>query len=101
MNGPNGTVLIQEVSPRDGLQIEPRWIETAEKVRLIDVLSLAGFSRIEAGSFVSAKAVPGLRDGADVFAAIKRRPNTVYVALVPNRKGAERAVAARADEVNS
>lgn len=100
MNGPNGTVLIQEVSPRDGLQIEPRWIETAEKVRLIDVLSLAGFSRIEAGSFVSAKAVPGLRDGADVFAAIKRRPNTVYVALVPNRKGAERAVAARADEVN-
>ena len=100
MNGPNGAMLIQEVSPRDGLQIEPRWIETADKVHLINALSLAGFSRIEAGSFVSAKAVPGLCDGADVFAAIKRRPSTVYVALVPNRKGAERALAARADEVN-
>jgi hydroxymethylglutaryl-CoA lyase len=100
MSGPNGAMLIQEVSPRDGLQIEPRWIETVEKVHLVNALSMAGFSRIEAGSFVSAKAVPGLRDGANVFAAIKRRPGTIYVALVPNREGAERAVTARADEVN-
>ena len=46
------TLIVQEVSPRDGLQIEPTWVETADKIALIDQLSLAGFSRIEAGSFV-------------------------------------------------
>jgi hydroxymethylglutaryl-CoA lyase len=93
-------ILIQEVAPRDGLQIEPRWVETDDKIRLIDALSAVGFTRIEVSSFVSPKAVPALRDAAEVFAGITRRPGTVYTALVPNRKGAELALAARADELN-
>ena len=93
-------LLIQEVAPRDGLQIAPAFVETAEKIRFVDGLSGCGFSRIEVSSFVSPKAVPALRDAAAVFAGIRRRPGTTYVALVPNLKGAERAVEAGADEIN-
>jgi hydroxymethylglutaryl-CoA lyase len=93
-------IVVQEVAPRDGLQIEPRFVATDDKVALVDGLSAAGFTRIEAGSFVSPKAVPALRDGDEVFARIERRPGCVYVALVPNLRGAERAVAAGADELN-
>lgn len=93
-------LLIQEVGPRDGLQIEPAFVETADKIRLVDALSAAGFTRIEVSSFVSPKAVPALRDAGAVFAGIKRKPGTTYVALVPNPKGGERALEARADEVN-
>jgi len=93
-------ITIQEVGPRDGLQIEAAWVETTEKVRLIDGLSAAGFSRIEASSFVSPKAVPALRDAAEVFSRIKRRDGTIYVALVPNQRGAQAAIAAKADELN-
>lgn len=96
----SGRLIVQEVAPRDGLQIEPTWVETADKVALIDALSTAGFSRIEAGSFVSPKAIPALRDGEAVFAQIARNPQVIYVALVPNLKGAERALAAQADELN-
>jgi hydroxymethylglutaryl-CoA lyase len=93
-------LIVQEVSPRDGLQIEPTWVETADKIALIDQLSLAGFSRIEAGSFVSPKAIPALRDGDDVFRGIERRPGVMYVALIPNLRGAQRAMDAGADELN-
>ncbi|MFS2159414.1 hydroxymethylglutaryl-CoA lyase [Pseudomonas sp. Pseusp122] len=93
-------LIVQEVAPRDGLQIEPKWVETADKIALIDQLSLAGFSRIEAGSFVSPKAIPALRDGDEVFRGIQRQPGVIYVALIPNLKGAERAIAAGADELN-
>jgi hydroxymethylglutaryl-CoA lyase len=93
-------LIVQEVSPRDGLQIEPTWVETADKIALIDQLSLAGFSRIEAGSFVSPKAIPALRDGDDVFRGIERRPGVTYVALIPNLRGAQRAMDAGADELN-
>jgi len=93
-------IVIQEVAPRDGLQIEPKWVETPDKIKLIDSLSAIGFARIEVSSFVSPAAVPSLRDGAEVFAGITRRPGTVYTALIPNRRGAELALAARADELN-
>ncbi|WP_330214286.1 hydroxymethylglutaryl-CoA lyase [Pseudomonas sp. AM8] len=93
-------LIVQEVSPRDGLQIEPTWVETADKIALIDQLSLAGFSRIEAGSFVSPKAIPALRDGEHVFQGIERKAGVIYVALIPNLKGAQRAVESRADELN-
>ncbi|GJH02405.1 hydroxymethylglutaryl-CoA lyase [Paraburkholderia terrae] len=93
-------LIVQEVAPRDGLQIEPTWVETADKIALIDQLSTAGFTRIEAGSFVSPKAIPALRDGEAVFAQIQRREGVIFVALVPNVKGAERALNARADELN-
>ena len=94
------TLIVQEVSPRDGLQIEPTWVETADKIALINQLSLAGFSRIEAGSFVSPKAIAALRDGEQVFQGIIRQPGVIYVALIPNLKGAQRALEARADELN-
>ncbi|SEQ70261.1 hydroxymethylglutaryl-CoA lyase [Pseudomonas sp. NFACC02] len=93
-------LIVQEVSPRDGLQIEPTWVDTPDKIALIDQLSLAGFSRIEAGSFVSPKAIPALRDGDDVFRGIKRHPGVIYVALIPNLRGAQRAIDAGADELN-
>lgn len=93
-------LIVQEVAPRDGLQIEPKWVETADKIALIDQLSLAGFTRIEGGSFVSPKAIPALRDGDEVFRGIQRQPGVIYVALIPNLKGAERAIAAGADELN-
>ncbi|CRM56621.1 Hydroxymethylglutaryl-CoA lyase YngG [Pseudomonas sp. 24 E 1] len=93
-------LIVQEVSPRDGLQIEPTWVETADKIALIDQLSQAGFSRIEAGSFVSPKAIPALRDGEQVFQGIRRKPGVIYVALIPNLKGAQRAIESRADELN-
>ncbi|BCZ80808.1 hydroxymethylglutaryl-CoA lyase [Paraburkholderia terrae] len=93
-------LIVQEVAPRDGLQIEPTWVETADKIALIDQLSTAGFPRIEAGSFVSPKAIPALRDGEAVFTQIERRAGVIFVALVPNVKGAERALNAHADELN-
>ncbi len=93
-------LLVQEVGPRDGLQIEPVFVETADKIHLVDELAAAGFTRIEVSSFVSPRHVPALRDAAAVFAGIARRPGTIFVALVPNPKGAERALAARADELN-
>ncbi len=92
-------VTIVEVGPRDGLQNEPRPIPAAEKIRLIDLLSAAGFRRIEAASFVSPKWVPQMADGAEVMAGIARRPGARYAALTPNMKGYEAAKAARVDEV--
>ena len=91
---------IHEVVARDGLQIEPQFVPTEQKIELIDALSDTGLAKIEVTSFVSPKAVPNLRDAETVMANIKRKPSVKYVALVANLKGAERAIAARADEVN-
>src|SRR5258706_2372535 len=91
---------IHEVVARDGLQIEPQFVPTEKKVELIDALSVTGLAKIEVTSFVSPKAVPNLRDAETVMAGIKRNPEVKYVALIANLKGAERAIAARADEVN-
>ncbi len=93
------TVEIFEVGPRDGLQNEKRLIPTAEKVALVDLLSRAGFRRIEVASFVSPKWVPQMADSAEVLAGIARAPGVRYAALTPNMKGYEGARAARADEV--
>lgn len=95
----SGRVQIVEVGPRDGLQNEPRFIPTADKVALIDLLSQAGFTRIEVASFVSPRWVPQMAYGADVMARIKRRPGVAYAALTPNLRGYEAALAAGADEV--
>ncbi|MGB2892344.1 MAG: hydroxymethylglutaryl-CoA lyase, partial [Albidovulum sp.] len=92
-------VEIVEMGPRDGLQNEKRIIPTAEKIVLVDALSLCGFRRIEVASFVSPKWVPQMADGAEVLAGINRAPGVRYAALTPNMKGYEAARAARADEV--
>lgn len=99
-NNDANRLIVQEVAPRDGLQIEPAWVPTEDKIALIDDLSQAGFTRIEAGSFVSPKAIPALCDGDEVFRRIVRKDGVTYVALIPNLKGAERALLAGADELN-
>ena len=93
-------VILQDVCARDGLQMEPRFVPTAEKIRLVDGLSAAGLTRIEVSSFVSPRAVPALADAAEVFRGIRRHEGVIYAALVPNATGAERALAADADELN-
>jgi hydroxymethylglutaryl-CoA lyase len=92
-------VKIIEVGPRDGLQNEAQTIPAAVKIGLIDRLADAGFGNIEAASFVSPKWVPQMATSAEVMAGIRRRPGVVYSALVPNLKGFEAALAAKADEV--
>ncbi|NVO23895.1 hydroxymethylglutaryl-CoA lyase [Donghicola mangrovi] len=92
-------VEIFEVAPRDGLQNEKRLIPTAEKIALVDLLSQAGFRRIEVASFVSPKWVPQMADSAEVLAGITRGQGISYAALTPNMKGLEGAIAARADEI--
>lgn len=92
-------VKIVEVAPRDGLQNEKQFVETRIKVELVDRLAAAGFQNVEAASFVSPKWVPQMADGAEVMAAIERRPGTIYSVLTPNLRGFEAALAARADEV--
>lgn len=92
-------VLVFEMSPRDGLQNETAMIATADKVALVDLLSAAGFAKIETASFVSPKWVPQMADGAEVLARITRRPGTAYTALTPNLRGLDAALAAGVDEV--
>ncbi|KEZ78245.1 hydroxymethylglutaryl-CoA lyase [Salinisphaera hydrothermalis] len=93
-------VFINDVAARDGFQIEARWIETADKIAFIDRLSATGLAKIEATSFTSPKAIPNLADAADVMRGIRRAADVVYVALIPNAKGVERALDACTDELN-
>lgn len=95
---PERTVLV-EVAPRDGLQSFPRWVDTAVKVAMVDRLSAVGFPVIEVTNFAHPRVIPNLRDAAEVMARIARRPGTVYRAQAPNARGAERAAAAKADEI--
>jgi hydroxymethylglutaryl-CoA lyase len=92
---------ICEVGPRDGFQIEPAWIPTEVKIEVIDALAEAGLPRIEATAFVHPKVVPQMRDAEAVMAKIRRRPGTVYAALVPNERGAARAVDAGVDRIHT
>ena len=90
---------IREVGPRDGLQNESALVETAQKIAFVDALSAAGHGAIEVTAFVSPKWVPQMGDAAAVMAGITRRPGVRYSALVPNRAGLDRALAAGVREV--
>ncbi len=90
-------VRIVEVGPRDGFQMEGRFIPTERKVATIDRLAAAGIRDLEAVSFVHPRVIPQMADAAEVMAGIERRPGVRYLALVPNLKGAERALDAGAD----
>ncbi|MBP7242769.1 hydroxymethylglutaryl-CoA lyase [Amaricoccus sp.] len=92
-------IVVYEVGPRDGLQNETRPIATAEKIRLVDLLTAAGLRKIEVTSFVSPRWVPQMADAAEVMAGISRRKGVTYAVLTPNMKGFEAALAAGADEV--
>jgi len=92
-------IRIIEVGPRDGLQHESDIIPTDAKVSFVNALSTSGVAEIEAGSFVSARAIPQLADSDDVFRRIERRPGVIYSALVPNERGLERARAAAVNKI--
>lgn len=93
------SVVLVEVGPRDGLQNEKATIPTDVKVAFINALSNSGLIEIEVSSFVSPKWVPQLADAYEVFQQIKRSPNVIYSALVPNAKGLERALESRVDKI--
>ncbi|WP_340109754.1 hydroxymethylglutaryl-CoA lyase [Pikeienuella sp. HZG-20] len=90
-------VEITEVGPRDGLQSEAVFIPTERKIDLVRALIAAGARSFEITSFVSPRAVPQLRDAEEVLAAFRERDGVHMSALVPNARGAERAVRAGVD----
>jgi hydroxymethylglutaryl-CoA lyase len=96
------TVRIREVGPRDGFQNEPETIPTVEKVRLIDLLSSSGLTRLEVTSFVRPDVIPQLSDAEEVLAAVQRRDGVAFSVLIPNERGLERALTLRErfDEIN-
>jgi hydroxymethylglutaryl-CoA lyase len=93
-------IYFNEVVTRDGFQIEPNFIDTDAKIALINELSQCGYAKIEVTSFTSPKAIPMLRDAEEVMGRITRVAGVEYTVLVPNLRGAERAMESRADELN-
>jgi hydroxymethylglutaryl-CoA lyase len=93
-------IYIQEVVTRDGFQAESAFIPTEEKIALINRLSRAGYAKIEVTSFTSPKAIPMLADAEAVMQGIDRIPGVEYTVLIPNLRGAERALAVGVDEFN-
>ena len=99
-NGATRRIHMQEVGTRDGLQAEAVFVETEAKIGLVNALSAAGLAKIEVTAFVSPQAIPALRDAEIVMREITRAAGVVYTALVPNVRGAERAIEAGTDELN-
>jgi hydroxymethylglutaryl-CoA lyase len=93
-------IFIQEVSPRDGFQMEARIIPTGDKIAFINALSATGVAKIEAASFASPRAIPPLADAEDVMNGIERQAGVIYTVLVPNLRGADRALRVNPDEFN-
>ena len=92
-------VRVVEVGPRDGLQNEATPVATEDKVRYLELLAAAGLTTLEAGSFVRPDRVPQLADSDELFARLAPAEGVRYVALVPNLKGLERALACGARSV--
>jgi len=86
------SVRVREVGPRDGFQNEPETIATADKVRLIDMLSATGLERMEVTSFVRPDVIPQLSDAEEVLAGVERRDGVSFSVLIPNERGLERAL---------
>ena len=97
MNSAQPTIQIREVGLRDGLQSLARTLPTAQKLEWIRAAHEAGLREIEVGSFVPARLLPQLADTAELVAYAKTRAGLVASVLVPNLKGAERAIEAGAD----
>ena len=93
-------VEIIDVSPRDGLQNESTLLSTETKVELINRLTGAGITRLEATSFVHPKLVPAMADAEVVMDSLPSRGDVSYIGLVLNERGLDRAIEAGCDEVN-
>ena len=89
------SVKIREVGPRDGFQNEQETIATADKVRLIDLLSVSGLKRMEITSFVRPDVIPQLADAEEVLTRVQRRDGVAFSVLIPNERGLERALRLR------
>ena len=85
-------ITLHELGPREGMQIEKNPVPTAEKIRLVDMLSECHFHEIEVTSFVSPKWVPQMADAEEVVAGFKRHPGTEYTCVYLNTQGLQRAV---------
>lgn len=96
---PPKTVDIVEVAPRDGFQSIHELLPTADKIHCIQTLIDSGITRIEIGSFVSSKAIPQMADIGDIVAAFSDHTGMRFSALVPNLKGADRALASGIKEL--
>ena len=92
-------MTIVEVGPRDGLQSLASTYPTDVKVALVELLAATGLRKIEVTGMVRPDVIPQLADAEDVLRRVTRQPGVVYRALCPNRRGAERAVGAGADEL--
>ncbi len=99
--GNSKRINICEVGTRDGFQIESEFIPTEHKVEIVNRLGATGISKIEVTSFVHPKAIPQLRDAEEVMSKIERLPGTIYTALIPNDKGAKRAIDAGVDKLHT
>lgn len=95
------SIQVVDVGPRDGLQNEAAWVNTWQKVELIERLASAGVKRIEVASFVRTEKVPQMADAEEVLAALRRRAGVSYVGVVLNRKGALRALDTAVDELGA
>src|SRR5258708_36958993 len=93
-------ISVREVGPRDGLQNEDP-VPTDAKVALLDALSATGVQRIEAVSFVRPSAIPQMADADEVWKRAARAPSVRYSALVPNLRGALRALDAGFTELEA
>ncbi|WP_133126833.1 hydroxymethylglutaryl-CoA lyase [Legionella nagasakiensis] len=98
MNHPQQVTII-EVGPRDGLQNEPSFVATENKIKLINLLSQSGLQHIEVTSFVSPKAIPQLADGSAIFNGIDKPAGIHFSALVPNEQGLLKAIEAGVQEI--
>ncbi len=87
------SVLIRELGPREGFQIEKRFVPTEEKVRFINALAETGLRYIEVTSFVNPRWVPTLADAEEVLERIERKPHVTYCVLILNERGIDRAIA--------
>jgi hydroxymethylglutaryl-CoA lyase len=96
---PSQEVLISEVGPRDGLQSVKATMPTADKLRWIDALAAAGLREIEVASFVPAQLLPQMADAAQVVQHALRHTGVRIMALVPNLRGAQAALAAGAQKL--
>ena len=96
------TVCINEIGPRDGFQNVEEFIPTSVKIAIIDGAIASGIKRVQLTSFVSPKAIPQMRDAAEVAqACLDRYPDVSFYALVPNLKGAENAAKCGLKEISA
>ncbi|RDD72223.1 hydroxymethylglutaryl-CoA lyase [Paracoccus versutus] len=98
-SAPGRQVAVTEVSPRDGLQSEKAFVPTEDKIRLVESLVAAGIRSVELTSFVSPRAVPQMRDAAELVRHFRGRAGVRFSALAPNLRGAEAAIEAGIDAV--